>query len=445
MVPPTNNRSTKDVQPLVVQVKTQEPNSEPVVEPVEAPIGRALIDVYKGELTLRVGKEAVTFNLDQTLRYSDNYDVESINRIDVIDVACEEYDFLLEETDAFLATEDEPISPKINDSFYDSEGDILLLEEILNDDPQKAIDTLKACHNGPTEGHYGPNYTAKKVFDSGFYWPTIYRDAHNLVKSCDACQRQGKISQRDEMPQNAIQVCEIFDKWVEVKALPTNDARVVCKFLKSLFARFGTPHAIISDREKTKRIHDSKIKGRVFNVGDRVLLFNSRLKIFSGKLKTRWTRPFTVTQEEYETCAMKMEYWIMNTDRNLWKIIQNGKNKKSLGRDSKGGIVILPPVSFEEHVAVQRETKARTLLLQSLPEDHMADFHHLDDAREIWLAVKARFGGNEESKKIRKTMLKQEFSEFSVSEEEGLHKGYDRFLKILSQLNQMQAKQIMMM
>nr|GEW29332.1 ribonuclease H-like domain-containing protein [Tanacetum cinerariifolium] len=70
----------------------------------------------------------------------------------------------------------------------------------------------------------------------------------------------------------------------------------------------------------------------------------------------------------------------------------------------------------------------------------MANFHHLDDAREIWLAVKARFGGNEDSKKMRKTMLKQKFSEFNVSEEEGLHKGYDRFQKILSQLNQMQAK-----
>nr|GEV58753.1 ribonuclease H-like domain-containing protein [Tanacetum cinerariifolium] len=130
----------------------------------------------------------------------------------------------------------------------------------------------------------------------------------------------------------------------------------------------------------------------------------------------------------------------MNTDHNLWKIIQSGNNKKSLGSDSKGRIIILPPVSFEEHVAVQRETKARTLLLQSLPEDHMADFHHLDDAREIWLAVKARFGGNEESKKMRKTVLKHEFSEFSVSEEEGLHKGYDRFQKILSQLNQMHEK-----
>nr|GEY38344.1 reverse transcriptase domain-containing protein [Tanacetum cinerariifolium] len=130
---------------------------------------RALINVYVGELTLHVGNKAVTFNLDQTSRYSANYDTESINRIDVIDVACEEYsqeilrffvsgnptlstepivstsfptltpfrdsEFLLEETDAFLAIEEVTISLEIVDSFYDSEGNILILEEFLNDDP----------------------------------------------------------------------------------------------------------------------------------------------------------------------------------------------------------------------------------------------------------------------------------------------------------------------
>ncbi|GKE51821.1 ribonuclease H-like domain-containing protein, partial [Tanacetum coccineum] len=121
-------------------------------------------------------------------------------------------------------------------------------------------------------------------------------------------------------------------------------------------------------------------------------------------------------------------------------IVLNGNSRKKTRRDPKGNIMILPPVSVEEHIAVQRETKARTILLQSLPEDHMADFHHLDDARDIWLAVKARFGGNDESKKMRKSMLKQKFSEFRISESEVLHKGYDRFQKILSQLNQMQAK-----
>nr|GEX97869.1 reverse transcriptase domain-containing protein [Tanacetum cinerariifolium] len=278
------------------------------------------------------------------------------------------------------------------------------------------LETLGKISSGNTPwGHHGARFTAKKVFGAGFFWPTIYKDAHELVKSCDSCQRQGKISQRDEMPQNVIQVCEIFDvwgidfmgpfsssrgnryilvavdylsKWVEAKELPTNDARVVVKFLKSLFALFETPRAIISNRgthfcndkfakvmskygvihrlstayhlqtsgqvevsnrglkhilertvrenqhkaywalkhvnfdlktagdhrklqlnelrdqaydnsliykEKTKKIHDSKIKNRIFNVGDRVLLFNSCLKIFSKKLKTHWSGPFTIT------------------------------------------------------------------------------------------------------------------------------------------------------
>nr|GEZ14478.1 reverse transcriptase domain-containing protein [Tanacetum cinerariifolium] len=113
--------------------------------------------------------------------------------------------------------------------------------------------------------HHGANLTAKNVFDASFFWPLIYRDAHEMIKTCDIFQRQGKISQRDEMPQNSIQVYEIFDiwgidfmgpfssskenkyilvavdylsKWVEAKSFPTNDVRVVVKFLKSLFSRF---------------------------------------------------------------------------------------------------------------------------------------------------------------------------------------------------------------
>nr|GFB18385.1 reverse transcriptase domain-containing protein [Tanacetum cinerariifolium] len=140
---------------------------------------------------------------------------------------------------------------------------------------KEAIDILNACHSVPTGGYYGVSYIGKKVFDSGFYWPSIYKDAFELVKRCDSCQRQGKVSQKDEMPHNFIQIFEIFNvwgidfmgpfpsskdnkyilvvvdylsKWVEAKALPTNDARVVVKFLKSLFSQFGTPKAIIIDR-----------------------------------------------------------------------------------------------------------------------------------------------------------------------------------------------------
>nr|GEV93258.1 hypothetical protein [Tanacetum cinerariifolium] len=88
----------------------------------------------------------------------------------------------------------------------------------------------------------------------------------------------------------------------------------------------------------------------------------------------------------------------------------------------------------------ERESKAKTTLLQSIPDDHVADFHYMDDARDIWNAVKARFDGNAESKKMRKSMLKQEFSKFKIGEAEGLHKGYYRMQKILSQLNQLKAK-----
>ncbi|GJW02356.1 putative ribonuclease H-like domain-containing protein [Tanacetum coccineum] len=145
-------------------------------------------------------------------------------------------------------------------------------------------------------------------------------------------------------------------------------------------------------------------------------------------------------KDEYEVWAMKMEYWITNNDMNIWKVIQNGNSLKRTGRDRDGRVIILPPTTADEHIAVQRESKARTTLLQSIPDDHVADFHYMDDARDIWNAVKARFGGNVESKKMRKSMLKQEFSEFRISESEGLHKGYDRMQKILSQLNQLKAK-----
>ncbi|GJX76690.1 reverse transcriptase domain-containing protein [Tanacetum coccineum] len=132
---------------------------------------------------------------------------------------------------------------------------------------KEALDILETCHNGTTRGHHGANLTAKKLFDVGFFWPTIYKDAHELVKNCDSCQRQGKISQRDEMPQNSIQVCKIFDiwgidfmrpfpysrgnkyilvvvdylsKWVEAKALPTNDARVFAKVM----LKYGVTHRL---------------------------------------------------------------------------------------------------------------------------------------------------------------------------------------------------------
>nr|GEZ62463.1 reverse transcriptase domain-containing protein [Tanacetum cinerariifolium] len=157
-------------------------------------IGRALIDVHKGKLTLRIRNEAITYNLDQTSRYSANFDQMTANKIDITDEACEEYsqevlgffdvtvsssptpsddpivsttsptltpfedsDFLLfEETDAFLGLEDDLDSPEFDPSYYDPEGEILLLKAILNSEPLPPLpnheqsvpsfkEELKAC------------------------------------------------------------------------------------------------------------------------------------------------------------------------------------------------------------------------------------------------------------------------------------------------------------
>nr|GEW62695.1 reverse transcriptase domain-containing protein [Tanacetum cinerariifolium] len=144
-----------------------------IAKDVSFKTGRALIDVHKGELTLRIRNEAITYNLDQTVRYLANYNQMTANKIDVIEMAYEEYsqevlgfcdvttsgnptlhddpiasttsptltpfgdsDFLLfKEADAFLGLEDDPDSPKINPFYYDPKGDILLLEAILNSKP----------------------------------------------------------------------------------------------------------------------------------------------------------------------------------------------------------------------------------------------------------------------------------------------------------------------
>ncbi|KAK8555235.1 hypothetical protein V6N12_009383 [Hibiscus sabdariffa] len=139
---------------------------------------------------------------------------------------------------------------------------------------QQAI--LEQCHAAPYGGHFGGNRTAAKVLQSGFYWPTLYKDAQIFYQQCDRCQRTGNISKRNEMPLQNILEVELLDvwgidfmgpfpssygnlyillavdyvsKWVEASATTHNDARTVLKFLKkNIFTRFGTPRVIISDQ-----------------------------------------------------------------------------------------------------------------------------------------------------------------------------------------------------
>ncbi|GJT12856.1 hypothetical protein Tco_0859898 [Tanacetum coccineum] len=110
---------------------------------------------------------------------------------------------------------------------------------------------------------------------------------------------------------------------------------------------------------------------------------------------------------EYDIWAMKMEHYLAHTDYPIWEVIQNGNGPVSITTDTSGQIKVLPPRTAEEIMT---------------------------DAKEMWDAIKSRFGGNDESKKMQKYILKQQFEGFSVSNTEGLHKGYDRFQSLLSQL-----------
>ncbi|GJT04682.1 DNA-directed DNA polymerase [Tanacetum coccineum] len=181
------------------------------------------------------------------------------------------------------------------------------------------LEILAHCHSGPTGGRHNALITRRKVYESRLFWPSIFKDAKNYVMRCDACQRSGNISSRSEMPQNNIQWYYV-SIGLKFQALPTNDARVVIKFLRRLFARFGVPKALITAaknrfmelielmecedgayentriyKERTKRWHDSRLHGdKNFKLGDKVLLFNSRFKIHLGKLKSRWYGPNVV-------------------------------------------------------------------------------------------------------------------------------------------------------
>src|ERR1044072_2053823 len=350
----------------------------------------------------------------------------------------------------------------------------------------EAKNILWHCHNSAYGGHYNGQRTAVKVLQSGFYWPTLFKDAHFHVQSCDVCQRIGGISKMNEMPLNSIVEVEVFDcwgmdfmgpfpssfsneyilgaveyvsRWVEAIATPKADGKTVIKFMrKNIFNRFGAPRVIISDggshfvnsqlakalehygvrhkiaspyhpqtngqaevsnreikkilektvsssrkdcsqklddalwayrtaykspigltpfqliygkayhlpvelehkaywalkflnfdlnfagehrkiqlheleelrlqayyssklyKEKVKKYHDNKIFKKTFRSGQQVLLFNSRMRLFPGKLKTKWSGPFVI-KEVKPYGAIELEdpetrkTWVVNGQR----------------------------------------------------------------------------------------------------------------------------------
>nr|GEV77239.1 reverse transcriptase domain-containing protein [Tanacetum cinerariifolium] len=333
MLHPTNNGSTKDVQPLVVLTESLILNSErvvtPIIEPVASPVSapkpnqrpsipypsrlqdqklcdkandqrekffqifkdlnfntsiadalillpnfspsikslltnkeklykRALIDVFEDELTFRVGKEAITFNLDQTSRYSANYNDMTENRIDIIHMAYEEYSRevlgfsdvivsgnpspyydLIVTTPSLTLTpfgntlEDDPTSSKVDQSYLDSEGDILLLEAFLNDNP--SLPPLN-------QGNYLPN-------------------VHKELKICEVKSDKSSI---DEPP----------EKTALIMVLKSHKRAIAWKLsnIKGIDPEFCTHKILMEEDFELAVQHQRRVNPKIHNVIKQVVL-----------------------------------------------------------------------------------------------------------------------------------------------------------------------------
>ncbi|GJT87089.1 reverse transcriptase domain-containing protein [Tanacetum coccineum] len=259
--------------------------------------GRALIDVYEGELTLRVGKEAVTFNLDQTSRYSSNYDDMTANRIDVIEMACEEYsqevlgfsdviasgnptpyydpivstssstltpfgdsDFLLEEVDAFLALEDDPTSPEVDDSYYDPEGDILLLESFLNDDPSLPP---------PTQGNYLPEIRKElKVCEAKTDKSSIDEPPEVELKDLPPHLEYAFLEGDNKLPVIIAKDLSVEEKAALIKVLKSHKRAIAWKLsdIKGINPEFCTHKILMEEDYKPAVQHQRRVNPKIHDV-----------------------------------------------------------------------------------------------------------------------------------------------------------------------------------
>ncbi|GKF30597.1 hypothetical protein Tco_0100395, partial [Tanacetum coccineum] len=127
---------------------------------------------------------------------------------------------------------------------------------------------------------------------------------------------------------------------------------------------------------------------------------------------------------DYNLWSMRMEQYLTHTDYALWLVIVNGDAHTVASASAKGPI---PPKTVEQKLARKNGLKAKSTLLLAIPDENLLKFHGIKDAKTLWEAIKTMFGGNKESKKMQKTILKQQYENFTALRTEGLDKTYDRF------------------
>ncbi|KAL4384071.1 hypothetical protein GQ457_15G019380 [Hibiscus cannabinus] len=267
-------------------------------------------------------------------------------------------------------------------------------------------DIMYHCHAAACSGHFGGNRTAAKIFQYGFYWPTLFKDTHAFVKACDRCQRTGNISRRNEMPLQNILEVELIDvwgidfmgpfpsshgdlyillavdyvsKWVEAIATPKNDAKTVMRFLhKNIFTRFGVPRALISDEGSH---FDNKLTAKAlqrYGVRHRIATAyhpqtNGQAEISNREIK----------QILEKTVSTSMKDWSTKLDEALWAYRTAFKTPLGIDRPSHviepEEVELNPDLSYEEEPVkildreVKRLRKKNVSLVKVLWRNHRVE------------------------------------------------------------------------
>ncbi|GJW57207.1 hypothetical protein Tco_0103938 [Tanacetum coccineum] len=143
-----------------------------------------------------------------------------------------------------------------------------------------------------------------------------------------------------------------------------------------------------------------------------------------------------IRKGEYDIWSMRMRQYICHTDHNLWDVIVNGdlEEEPAPTGDQSGPSAPPAPKTAKQLAARRNQERVKSILLLAIPDEYLLKFHNVTDAKSLWEAIKSRFGGNVESKKMQKNVLKHQFENFSTASNESLDKAYDRFQKLISQL-----------